>query len=119
LPAILQWPMVYWTVAVSFGTVCFAKTFPPKWRTPFVTQCTALLVSTLIMLGFVGYKSIIFALGAGMICSALSTTFYDFALSALEAKVRAFFGISSQPDSPTVISGSSSQSQSTQTSNPK
>jgi hypothetical protein len=44
-------------------------------------------------------KSIVYAVGTALICSALTTSFYDVAFRVIVEKVYAFFGIA-QPNEP-------------------
>lgn len=95
LPPTLQLPVLYFVMAVCVATVCACKTLPEAYRAPWIVQLITMIVGCASTLGLIGLKSVVYALGTGVICSSLSTTFYDLALSAVESKVRLLLGSSS------------------------
>jgi hypothetical protein len=100
LPSSLQLPQLYFAMAVGVATVCACKTLPVQFRLPWVIQLITLTIGCATMTGLMGLN--VYGFGTGVICAALSTTFYDLALSALEAKVRAIFGTPSTPSVNTI-----------------
>jgi hypothetical protein len=98
LPTVFQLPQLYFAMALCIAIVRAFKSFPSKYSQPWMVQLASIAVGCLIMLGQMGSISIVYALGSGVICGTLATSFYDLIVAQVELKVRAWLGVPQPPN---------------------
>lgn len=92
LPPTLQVASVYWVMAICFAARMMCASIPDRSRQPWIIQIIVLTVGCAMAILIIP-DSRVYAIGTGIIASALTVQCYDLIFTYFEGKLRSWLGI--------------------------